>query len=523
MTLGSKGAVRALTALAITALASLGLAACTPSSQPATSTSSSPSKKDLTVAISALAPPFNGSNQATNTLRITSNVFDPLIFADPKTGKLSPGLATKWRQVSPTVTDITIRKGVKFQDGTPMTVDDVAFTLSAERLWGPNALEPATTVANTLADVKVKDASTVEITTKQPDPALLQRLASPIGFVVPKAYLLKIGIQKFGVQPMGTGPYKVESITPGQQAVLTANKDYWGPKPTYQKVTFKAVTDVTARVSGLASGQYDIVTSIPPDQSEQIKGNGQRVASTQVRNMVVLAFTTNLPGEATKDALVRQAMELAIDRQGLAKSLWNGQVTIRDGFNLPVYKDFYDSKLPVLKQNIKKAKQLLDKAGYKGEPIDLQYVTGFYTEVDEALQAMQPMWKQAGLNVQLDPVANYTLLNYQKANAYVTSSNILLNDPVSPICLDWLCPGANYVKSGRFTPSPEMAAAAQTLNTSTNFKDRKQAYDTIAKLWTTEVPAISLWQPEEINGLASGINFTPDPRFWMRFAPVPGS
>jgi len=511
-------AVRAIAAVTLAMLAPVALAACT-GANPNTAASVT---KDLTVAISAIAPPFNGSNQATNTLRITSNIFDPLIFRDPKTGGLSPGLATKWTTVSPTVADLTIRSGVKFQDGTPMTADDVAFTLSAERLWGPNAIEP-TTLAGTFSDVKVKNADTVEITTSQPDPALLDRLASMIGFVVPKAYLLKVGVQQFGVHPIGTGPYKAQSITPGQRVVLTANEDYWGPKPTYAKVTFDQVADVTARVSGLATGQYGIATSIPPDQSDLVKANGQQIVSTQVDNMVVLAFTTNQPGEPTSNPLVRQAMELAIDRKGIANALWNGQVSVHDGFNLPVYKDFYDSTVPVVGQDLAKAKSLLASAGYRGQEIDLQYVVGYYTKIDEALQAMLPMWKQAGLNVRLDPVGNYTLLNYSKLQAYPTSSNILLSDPVSPICVDWLCPSANYVKSGRYRPSPQLSAAAHTLGTSTSFPDRKQAFDTITKLWTTEVPTISLWQPVEIDGLASGVSFTPDPRYWMRFAPVPGS
>ncbi|MGW3952089.1 ABC transporter substrate-binding protein [Streptomyces sp. NPDC004752] len=478
--------------------------------------------KNLTVAVPAISPPFNASNQSNINLRVTSNIFDPLIFRDPKTNKLSPGLATKWTKVSPTVTDITVRSGVKFQDGTTMTAEDVAFTLSAKRLWGPDAMEP-TTLAGTFSDVKVKDENTVRITTSRPDPTVLDRLASPIGFVVPKAYLLKVGEEKFGVRPIGTGPYKVQSIKPGRSAALTANKDYWGPKPTYEKVTFDQVADVTARVSGLATGQYSIATAIPPDQSDRVKANGQRIVSTQVDNMVGLAFTTNQAGEATSDPLVRQAMELAIDRKSIADSLWNGEVSVHDGFNLPLYKDFYDSAVPVTGQDLAKAKALLAKAGYDGRQILLQYITGYYTNMDQALQAMLPMWKQAGLNVKLDPVANYTLLDYDKLQVYPTSSNILLSDPVSPICLDWVCPSANYVQSGRFTPTDRMTSAANTLSTSTSRPERKKAFDTLTKLWTTEVPSISLWQPVEINGLADGVDFTPDPRYWMRFAPVPES
>lgn len=523
MTLGSKGAVRAFAALAAVAVATVGLAACSsnpgPSSSPSASTAQ---KKNLNIAIPTIQPPYLGTQQGVDALRVTSNIFDPLIFRDPKTGKLTPGLATKWKEVSPTVTDLTIRQGVKFQDGSSMTADDVAFTLSSQRLWGPNALEPtAATLASTFANVEVKNPTTVEITTKQPDPAILNRLASIIGYVVPKDYELKVGVQGFGVKPIGTGPYEVESLTPGQKVVLKANPDYWGPKPDHQTITFNAVSDVTARVSGLASGQYDIATTIPPDQTEQVKGNGQSIDSVKVNNLVSLAFMTNQTGQPTSDPKVRQAMLLAIDRQAVAKSLWNGQVDVHDGFNVPAFDGFYDSKIPVVKQDTKKAKALLDSAGYKGQAIDLQYITGLYTNVDQALQAMLPMWKKAGLNVTLDPVANFTLLNYNKLQVYATSSNFQLGDPISPIYTDWLSPTSNPVKQGRYTPSAAMAAAGQTLATSTSDADRTKAFDTIAKLWTTEVPAISLWQPVENYGVAKGVSFTPDPRYYMRFAPIP--
>jgi len=516
MTLSQKHAARTVTGLVTSALVATGLVACDASS------GSSSANSALTVAIPTVSTPFSGSTQAIDAMRITSNIFDPLIFKDPKTGKLTPGLATKWKRVSSTVTDLTIRKGVKFHDGTRMTAEDVAFTLSSERLWGSKAIEPSP-LASTFSSVKVKDSGTVEITTSKPDPALLDRLASQIGFVVPKSYLLKVGLQQFGVHPIGTGPYTVKSVTPGEKVVLDANKDYWGPKPTYRSVTFNQVSDITARLSGLATGQYSIATAIPPDQSRQVKANGQHVVSTPVNNVLELAFMTHQKGEPTSDPRVRQAMQLAINRQSIASSLWDGQAKVYDGFNLPAYGDFYNSKIAVEEQNSSKATSLLKQAKYKGQKIELQYINGYYTNLDQALQALLPMWKKVGLNVKLKPVANYTLLNYNELQVYATSSNLQLgDDPVSPIYTDWLSPNGTFVKAGRYTPSAAMSDAGEKLATTTNATDRKAAFNSIAKLWTTEVPSITLWQSVEIDGVGSGIDYTPDARYWMRFAPVPG-
>ena len=498
--------------------------ACTPGEDSGSSAAarSSAGAKSLTIALPTISPPFNAATQSNTALRITSNVFDPLIFRDPRTNKLSPGLATAWKQVAPDTWDLTIRRGVRFQDGTPMTAEDVAFSIGSQRLWGKNALEP-TTLLDSFASVAVRDADTVRITTSYPDPALLDRLTTQAGFVVPKRYLLGRGETYFGTHPIGTGPYKVTQVAPGDHVTMVADDHYWGGRPPYAGLTFRAVGEVSSRVSGLLAGQYDIVTTIPPDQTADITGGGASADPVKVDNVVSLAFMTEQKGAPTSDPRVRQAMQLAVDRQALTSSLWKGLTTPPAGLDLPGYGAFYDPSQVPVGYDPAQAKELLRQAGYHGQRIDLQYIRNYYTNVDAALQVMQQQWSKAGLHVKLDPVADYTLLDYKKLNVYATSSNMAFPDPVSPMWTDWVSPASTYVASGRFQPSGAMTDAGRTLSRSLDPAAREAAFRDLLNDWNQAVPAIALWQPVEIYGVRKGLSFRPDPRYWMRLAPIPSA
>src|SRR5690606_32631264 len=123
----------------------------------------------------------------------------------------------------------TIRDGVKFHNGETMTAEDVAFTLSEERIWGEGALVPAgTRYTTSFASVEAIDDKTVEVKTTVADPDLPYRFVTPLGYVVPKDYYLSVGPEAFGQKPIGTGPYKVVEFDQASHVKLEAFDDYWG-------------------------------------------------------------------------------------------------------------------------------------------------------------------------------------------------------------------------------------------------------------------------------------------------------
>jgi len=188
--------------------------------------------------------------------RVIKSVMDGLLNRDWANGpnrngtEIVPGLFTDWAQIDDLTWEFTMREGVVFHNGNPMTIEDVAFTLSAERLWGPEALRPHA-MAGSFASVDIVDDVTLRITTKAPDPVMLQRLAHVIGHVVPADVYRELGAEGFAAAPIGTGPYKWGKYEQGNELILVANDDYWGSKPPLSRIGIKAAQENSWRVAGL--------------------------------------------------------------------------------------------------------------------------------------------------------------------------------------------------------------------------------------------------------------------------------
>ena len=260
-------------------------------------------------------------------LRVAYSLYDTLVWRnylslpDGSGAELVPGLATSWTQVTPTEWDFTIRQGVKFHDGTTMTTEDVAFSIN--NTYG-DGKEPFA-ASGTIASVVALDANTVRITTKNPDPALLARMATVMGQVYPKAYYEKVGQEEFGRIPIGTGPYKWAGRVTGESIKLAANDDYWGAKPPLHSITFLEVPEVSSRIAGLITGEYDIVTSLPPDQTRPIDDDdATEIRAVAVENVQMVTFRQYKKDRPISDKRIRKAMVLSLDRALLAEKLWAG-------------------------------------------------------------------------------------------------------------------------------------------------------------------------------------------------------
>src|SRR5918998_4614646 len=214
------------------------------------------SRPTLTIAVDNLwsnMAPINGL--ATTSGRIFPNFYDALIerdfLSDPNGLNLQPKLATKWEQ-NGNVWTITIREGVKFHNGAELTAEDVAFTLSSDRLWGPKPFEPrGRSFTGGFKRVEATGKNTVEIETERPDPNVPGKLTGNIGFVVPKKYYLEVGVDRFGQAPIGTGPYKVTTFRSGEVMVLDAFDEYWGGPPPAQRLVWRIVPEFAARLAGV--------------------------------------------------------------------------------------------------------------------------------------------------------------------------------------------------------------------------------------------------------------------------------
>jgi peptide/nickel transport system substrate-binding protein len=218
----------------------------------------------LTIAYNVNLPSFDptvGASAVNPTIQsIYQAVFDPYIGQAPDLS-FKPGLLTKWGwNADRTKVTMELRKGATWHDGSPVTPEDVVWSLT--RAGDPKGGNPIQFVWAKVGNYKI-DGNTVTGDVLEFEPTLFKWMAFLTGYILPKAYYEKVGAEGFEKTPIGSGPYKVDAFERNAFLRLKAHPGYWGPKPAFDTVVFKFVTDPTSRVAEIESGGSDLTFEIP--------------------------------------------------------------------------------------------------------------------------------------------------------------------------------------------------------------------------------------------------------------------
>lgn len=295
--------------------------------------------------------------------------WDTLIHRDPKTGDYKPQLATAWKWESPTTLSLTLRQGVTFHNGDRFGADDVVYTFNV--VTGPEAKIATRQNTDWIKNVEKTGEHQVRIHLKAPFPAALEYLAGPTP-IYPAAYFRKVGLEGYSRAPVGTGPYKITAIAPGQGVTMVKNTDYFKGSPVGQPsigtIRFVIIRDPEARMAQLMTGAVDWIWRVPADQAESLKAM-PKLSVLSGETMRVGFMSINSQGSTPesapfKDVRVRQAVNHAINRKALADSL------VRGG-SQPVFAPCFRTQsgcetgqVVQYDYNPDKAKALLAAAGY---------------------------------------------------------------------------------------------------------------------------------------------------------------
>ena len=297
-----------------------------------------------------------------------------LIFCEQDTA-LCPNLAESWTVSDDGLTyTLKIRQGVKFHDGTPMTMDDVVYSLN--RIRDTNLGSYVGWMLTSVSDVKATDDSTLVITLSQPDALFEYALASTAAHVVSKAFVEKNG-DKYGkpeVGSIGTGPFKFAEWKTGDYQRLVRNDDYWNKAnggPYLDEITIKILPEPTTRVAGLQTGEIDyVISNVPSDQYATVQGienvNLQFVPSYYGE---WLTFNTQEP--PFDNVKVRQAMNYAFDKKAVRQLYYGAdaldtKATLVNPTLWTFEKDAWQKawdELPAYDVDLEKAKALLAESG----------------------------------------------------------------------------------------------------------------------------------------------------------------
>lgn len=312
--------------------------------------------------------------------------------------KLQPALAESVTQDAPDKWTIHLRQGVTFHDGKPLTADDVVYSLtriltSKEGLFGAAGL--ASVDPNNMTK---HDDHTLTLNLKNPDSTIGDQLGQYYNGIVPQGYT------RAGTQ-IGTGPFKVQSFTPGQQSVHVRNPNYWrSGMPYFDQVTVIDFPDVAAQVNALLSGQIDAMTDVPASQINVVKGHGGlAILEGQGADWRPLCMAIDMP--PFDDNNVRQAFRLIVDRNAMLQQVFSGHGRIANDLYSP-FDPAYDSSLPQRHQDIAQAKSLLKRAGKENLTVDLHTTDGAAGMVDSA-NIFANQAKAAGVTVNVHNDPNY--------------------------------------------------------------------------------------------------------------------
>lgn len=309
---------------------------------------------------------FNSSREGVVMQRA---VWDGLIYRDPVTNEYKGNLATSWEWIDDTTLELKLREGVKFHNGEDFNADDVVFTVNFVAKE-ENGVKTQRNV-NWMKSAEKVDDYTVRILLKDKFPAAIEFLSGPVS-MYPNEYYAEVGPSGMGLKPVGTGPYKVTEVVPGQHFVLEKYENYHdSPKgqPSIGKIDIRTVPDVNTQLAELFSGTLDLIWQVPADQAEKMAAmDGFTVANESTMRVGYLSMDaagrSSMEPNPFKDAKVRQAVNHAIDRKALVDNLLKGKSVVVNTPCFPSQFGCVTDAAVAYEYDPEKAKALLAEAGY---------------------------------------------------------------------------------------------------------------------------------------------------------------
>jgi peptide/nickel transport system substrate-binding protein len=457
-----------------------------------------------------LEPPREQSNVG---FRVSALYAEPLIDTD-WIGDLSPrpGLATAWRRLDDRTIEFELREGVRFHDGTTMTAEDVVFSLG-ERLFGSDparadAARRATVLAGTtgkeppaevvavsrraypgLERIEIVRPGVVRYVNAGPDVTLEARNQQNIGVILSRAaFAAAENWLAWARRPVGTGPYRVAELRPDVSLTLEAHDEYWGGRPPIRRIRLVEVPEVSGRVNGLFSGEFDFACDIPPDMVAVVERNSRfEVLGSPINNIRIMGLDQSNPVLA--NPLVRRAITHAVDRRMIVDALWAGRTEVPRGLQLENYGPMYLRDWENPRFDPAEARRLLRQANYRGEPITYRLLNNYYTNQVSNAQIVVEMWRAVGLNVQIEMRENFDQVTARTPGRGIRdwSNTSTFGDPVAGI-LRAFGPRTEAERNGEWTNAEFDRVSAQLI-ASTDMAQRRALFRRLLEIAEREDPA----------------------------------
>ena len=332
---------------------------------------------------------------------LNTNIFESLVYMTPEY-QIEPLLAESWEFVAPGTWRITLRQGVTFHDGTPFNAEAVKYTMDriASNGGGSMGLGEDSTV--------IVDDYTVEITPPTVNMRLMEQIGHPNNSILPP-----------GLNPAearnGTGPFREVEYVPADHYTVEANPEYWGDAPGVSELTFQFYPDPTARLLALQAGDVDLIVDVSRESAQQVEAGGATLLTGPVG--AYEAMYINLHGaepyDLGQDIAIREAVSIAIDRQAVIDSAWQGNAEPGTTMIPPAILGESASLVEAPEFDPDRARQTLEEAGWiagddgirekEGRALKLVLINGYGTAADHGSvpEILQAQLKDVGIEVEI--------------------------------------------------------------------------------------------------------------------------
>lgn len=411
-------------------------------------------------------------------------LFNPLVRRETNL-KIEPELATEWTSSSDAkVWTFKLRNDVTFHDGTKMTASDVVFTF--ESLLDPNFVSRRRDLFSVVDKVEATDEYTVRFTLKSPYAEFLDNL-TVIG-IVPKAYVEKVGDEKFAQAPIGTGAFVFKEWVKETRIGMTKNPNYFKKGlPYLDEVIMRPLTEDSVRIAALQAGEIDLFQrNVSPEMIEQLK-NDQRFVFLKAPWVYYHFVTLNTKVKPLDNQKVRQAIAYAIDRNTIVNDIL--KIGTPGTGPISAKSEFYNPDLPYYTYDPKKAKQLLAEAGYPNG-FEITVTTFTYPDNKRVGEMVQNYLAEVGIKANLE-VLDWGVF-FSKAYPPKREYQVA-NTAIGAVGPDAAMYGMFHSKAGANIAdysNPEVDRLLDAGRQEVDTAKRKQIYDQAVKLVLEDSPII---------------------------------
>jgi len=459
------------------------------------------SKEVLRIAANAEASTLDPSQTTdASSQQIFNNIFETLVYEDEEQNIVGK-LAESYEQVNDTTYQFHLREGVMFTNGEELKASDVVYTYTRD------AESPKT--ASYFRDVESVTATgdyDVEIVLSQPSAPFLAGLTFPSTAIVNEKAIEEAG-ENTGTEPVGTGPYKLQSWDKGVNLILERNEDYWGEKPVFRTIEVVAVPEGTNRTIELESGNVDIALEIPTTDLERVRSNENLQLLEQPARATTL-LGMNCSKAPLDDVRVRQAISCALDVPAMVKAIKGDTVDIaysEISSNMKYYKEITDSHV----YDVEKAKELLKEAGYE-DGFDISILCDEKKENLDVATIAQQFLQLVGIRATINTMEFATMCS----EAYAGNSELFIvgwgSGTMDPDTVLFNCfHSSNAVEGGNNWARFVNEKADELLEKSRvvfDDEERGAVYGEIQDLLAEECPWINLWVRKYFVGIGGNVD-----------------